>query len=148
MSGRTCRSLAGILYYLLSGKHPYILEDAEGRLPHQRDEPLAILQGVCRRPVATTAVGVRQGVCAAHRGPVRRAADEMLTSMEKVMAPPGRPGTEASRLEAIREAMEHGGSSTHGGDTPPDWSRLMRHIARVFNDVTTKARAERDTHFP
>lgn len=37
---------AGILFYLLTGDHPDILEDGEGRLPHQRSNGLAKLQQV------------------------------------------------------------------------------------------------------
>jgi serine/threonine protein kinase len=35
---------AGILFYLLTGDHPDVLEDSEGRLPHQRTAALAKLQ--------------------------------------------------------------------------------------------------------
>jgi len=35
---------AGILFYLLTGDHPDVLEDGEGRLPHQRTAALAKLQ--------------------------------------------------------------------------------------------------------
>lgn len=35
---------AGILFYLLTGDHPDVLEDSEGRLPHQRSAALAQLQ--------------------------------------------------------------------------------------------------------
>ena len=37
---------AGILFYMLTGKHPDLLQDAEGRLPHQRSQALAVLQDV------------------------------------------------------------------------------------------------------
>lgn len=37
---------AGILYYLLTSRHPNILQDAEGRLPHQRSEALTTLKNV------------------------------------------------------------------------------------------------------
>ncbi|CAN7653276.1 protein kinase [Bosea sp. LjRoot9] len=37
---------AGILFYLLTAEHPDVLQDAEGRLPHQRSGPLARLQAV------------------------------------------------------------------------------------------------------
>ncbi len=36
----------GILFYLLTGQHPDVLQDGEGRLPHQRSQALAILQNV------------------------------------------------------------------------------------------------------
>lgn len=35
---------AGILFYLLTGDHPDVLQDGEGRLPHQRSTALAKLQ--------------------------------------------------------------------------------------------------------
>ncbi|MHC8334150.1 serine/threonine-protein kinase [Pseudomonas sp. LB3P25] len=35
---------AGILFYLLTGDHPDVLEDSEGRLPHQRTAAMAKLQ--------------------------------------------------------------------------------------------------------
>ena len=128
----------GILYYLLSGKHPYILEDAEGRLPHQRDEPLAILQGAAGAQLPRL-LSVFDKAFAPRIVDRLSSADEMLTSMEKVMAPPGRPGTEESRLEAIREAI----STEAAQRTAETHARLVeahRHIARVFNDVTTKLR--------
>ena len=37
---------AGILFYLLTGRHPDVLQDGEGRLPHQREEGLGLLRGV------------------------------------------------------------------------------------------------------
>ena len=36
----------GILFYMITGKHPDLLQDAEGRLPHQRSHALAVLQDV------------------------------------------------------------------------------------------------------
>ena len=40
---------AGILFYMLTGKHPDLLQDAEGRLPHQRSQALAVLQDIAGR---------------------------------------------------------------------------------------------------
>jgi eukaryotic-like serine/threonine-protein kinase len=37
---------AGILFYLITAEHPDVLQDAEGRLPHQRSRALAKLQAV------------------------------------------------------------------------------------------------------
>lgn len=37
---------AGILFYVLTGDHPDVLEDSEGRLPHQRSAALTKLQKV------------------------------------------------------------------------------------------------------
>ena len=37
---------AGILFYILTGDHPHQPQDAEGRLPHQRSQALAILHDV------------------------------------------------------------------------------------------------------
>ncbi len=38
--------VTGILFYMLTGEHPDVLQDADGRLPHQRPQPLAKLQAV------------------------------------------------------------------------------------------------------
>ncbi|HGM5513818.1 TPA: serine/threonine protein kinase [Stenotrophomonas maltophilia] len=43
---------AGILFYLLSGEAPGVLEDSEGRLPHQRTAALAKLQQVASSQLA------------------------------------------------------------------------------------------------
>ena len=37
---------AGILLYMLTGEHPDLLQDAEGRLPHQRSQALTVLQDI------------------------------------------------------------------------------------------------------
>ena len=37
---------AGILFFLLTGQHPNVLQDAEGRLPHQRSQVLETLERV------------------------------------------------------------------------------------------------------
>ena len=37
---------AGILFYMLTGMHPDLLQDAEGRLPHQRSGALPALQRI------------------------------------------------------------------------------------------------------
>ncbi len=37
---------AGILFYMLTGEHPDLLQDAEGRLPHQRSPAFSILRDV------------------------------------------------------------------------------------------------------
>ena len=38
--------VAGILFYMLTGMHPDLLQDAEGRLPHQRSKALPVLQRI------------------------------------------------------------------------------------------------------
>ena len=37
---------AGILFYMLTGMHPDLLQDAEGRLPHQRSRALTVLHRI------------------------------------------------------------------------------------------------------
>lgn len=43
---------AGILFFLLVGSHPDVLQDGEGRLPHQRSMALAALQSAAGRRLA------------------------------------------------------------------------------------------------
>ena len=37
---------AGILFYILTGMHPDLLQDAEGRMPHQRSGVIAVLRDI------------------------------------------------------------------------------------------------------
>ena len=129
---------AGILYYLLSGQHPDIVQDAEGRLPHQRDKPLAMLQEVAgaRLPRLLSLFDKAFAPRIAERFV---SADEMLADMEGVMAPRGRARSEESRIEAIRETMD----TEAARRTAQTHTRLVEahgHIARVFDDVTRNLR--------
>ena len=131
---------AGILYYLLSGQRPHIVQDAEGRLPHQRDEPLAMLQGIAGAGLPRL-LSLFDKAFAPRIAERFVGADEMLADMEKVMAPHGSARLEASRIEAIREAMDTEASRR----TAQTHTRLVeahRHIARVFEDVTRELREQ------
>ena len=76
---------AGIVYYLLSRRHPEILQDTEGRLPHWREEVLAVLQGVARARLPRLLSLFDRGIAPliAERF---ASATEMLESMERVLA--------------------------------------------------------------
>ncbi len=97
---------AGILFYVLTGRNPDILQDAEGRLPHQRSEVLAILE---------SAVGARlpRLLSLFDHAFARRIADRfttadaMLARLDQVMEPrPLDSGTPEDDLNAIRELMD------------------------------------------
>ena len=66
-------------------------------------------------------------------------ADEMLTSKERVMAPRGTARSEASRLEAIREAMDSEASRRQEA-THQRLVEAHRNVRRVFNDVEKHVR--------
>ena len=124
---------AGIVYYLLSGRHPDILQDAEGRLPHQREEALAVLQNVtgARLPRLLSLFDKGFAPLIAERF---ASAAEMFESMERVMARRGSVRSEASRFEAIREAMDTEASRRQEA-THRRLVEAHEHVYRVFNDV-------------
>ena len=129
---------AGILHYLLSGQHPDIVQDAEGRLPHQRDKPLAVLQGIAGAGLPRL-LSLFDKAFAPRIADRFSSADEMLTSMERVMAPRGTARSEASRLEAIREAMDTEASRRQEA-THQRLVEAHRNVRRVFNDVEKHVR--------
>ena len=96
---------AGILLYLLTGQHPRILQDAEGRLPHQRTAALAML----REPVGARLPRLMTFFDNAFEPLIENRfanADAMLASMGKVMEPHDATHSEESLLQDIREAMD------------------------------------------
>ena len=129
---------AGILHYLLSGQHPDIVQDAEGRLPHQRDEPLAMLQSVAGAGLPRL-LSLFDKAFAPRIAERFARADEMLASMERVMAPRGRGRSEASRLESIREAMDTE-ASRRREETHRRLVEAHEHVFRAFNDVERHVR--------
>jgi serine/threonine protein kinase len=94
----------GILFYLLTGQHPDILEDAEGRLPHQRSHVFAILQDVA---------GVRLGrlLSVFDRTFIPQIADRfddataMLASIDRIMEDKEIGRSQEDDLNAILEII-------------------------------------------
>ena len=124
---------AGILFYLLTGEPPYLLQDPNGRLPHQRDEALALLQELAGARLArlTSLFDSAFEPLIENRF---ASVDAMLSSMERVMEPRSKTRTEETQLERIREAMDTQASRRQEA-THQRLTAAHQHIFRVFEDV-------------
>ena len=125
--------VAGILFYLLTGQHPDILQDAEGRLPHQRDEALAMLQEL----VGARLPRLRSLFDSAFEpliGNRFASADAMLASMERVMEPRAKAPSAKSLLQGIREAMNSQAAQRQEA-TYMRLSEALKQIYRAHGDA-------------
>ena len=124
---------AGVLFYLLIGEPPYILQDPKGRLPHQRDEALAMLQELAGARLArlTSLFDSAFEPLIENRF---ASVDAMLASMERVMEPRAKVRSEESQLQRIREAMDTQASRRQEA-THRRLTEVHQHIFRVFEDV-------------
>ena len=124
---------AGVLFYLLIGEPPYILQDPKGRLPHQRDEALAMLQELAGARLArlTSLFDSAFEPLIENRF---ASVDAMLVSMERVMEPRAKVRSEESQLQRIREAMDTQASRRQEA-THRRLTEVHQHIFRVFEDV-------------
>lgn len=121
----------GILFFLLVGRHPDVLQDAEGRLPHQRSAALAALQSIAGSRLARLVAFFDTAFEPVIAGRFT-SADAMLDALDRLVeapAPSGSPeddlaailgvidtAAERRRVEAIRifgEAVAQFGSTFH-----------------------------------
>ena len=77
---------AGILYFLLTSQHPNILQDAEGHLPHQRSQVLAMLECVAGASFHRL-LALFDRAFAPHIADRFTSADAMLAEIERVVEP-------------------------------------------------------------
>ena len=124
---------AGILFYLLTGRPPYILQDPNGRLPHQRDEALAKLQELAdlRLTRLTSLFDSAFEPLIENRFENTSA---MIASMEKVMEPRDETHSEESLLQDIREAMDTQAQRRREA-THRRLSEALKQTLRVHEDV-------------
>ena len=97
--------LAGILFYMLTGQNPDVLQDAEGRLPHQRREAHVRL----RQSAGTTLprlLSLFDSAFAPQIADRITNTDDMLDSLESVMKPRGMGRSEEELLQGIRETVD------------------------------------------
>ena len=124
---------AGILFCLLTGQHPDILQDAEGHLPHQRDEPLAILRAVVGTGLPRL-LSLFDKAFAPLIADRFASASAMLECLERVVERRAKACSEESQLQGIREAMDTEASRRQEA-THRRLIEAHEHIFRVFNDV-------------
>ena len=78
---------AGILCFLLTSQHPHVLQDAEGRLQHQRSEALGVLKCVSSS-ILNRLLAFFGRAFAPQIADRFMAADSMLVELGMVMEPP------------------------------------------------------------
>ena len=95
----------GILFYLLTGNQPNVLQDADGRLPHQREDQARILAAACgdrwRRLVA-----LFDSAFAPMLADRVSSAEALLTKLDEVVEGRGVGRSREANLQAILEVVE------------------------------------------
>ena len=123
---------AGILYFLLTGQHPNILQDAEGRLPHQRSQALETLARVAGSRLQRL-LALFDRAFAPQIADRFTDADEMLAQLEHVMEPRMEDHSETV-LQDIIEAL--GTEAAHRQSaTASRLNDALRQIQRVHDEV-------------
>lgn len=96
---------AGILFYLLTGDHPDVLQDSEGRLPHQRSAALAKLQQVAS-PRLVRLLALFDDAFATRLVNRFATVREMQERMEGMMQDQLADGSVEADLAALREVLD------------------------------------------
>lgn len=124
---------AGILFYMLTGSNPDILQDAEGRLPHQRRGPVAALLAVAGARYGRLA-SLFDSAFAPHIVDRFTSADALLTSIENMMADPAVMRSTEDELAAILEIVDSA-AERRRAETATRFAEALRHVQGVHRDV-------------
>ena len=123
---------AGILYFLLTGQHPNVLQDAEGRLPHQRRQVLETLERVAGSSLQRL-LALFDRAFAPQIANRFADTDAMLAELERVMEPRSESGPEAI-LQDIYEAL--GTEAAHRqAATAERLNDALKQIQRVHREL-------------
>lgn len=124
---------AGILFYLLTGDHPDVLEDSEGRLPHQRPAAMAKLQQASSSRLARL-LALFDDAFATRIVNRFATVQAMRERMDRTMQdqPPGSSVDED--LAALREALDTS-ANRRLTETIAKLSDALRRVQQVFNQV-------------
>ena len=123
---------AGILYFLLTGQHPNVLQDAEGRLPHQRGQVLETLACVAGSSFHRLSA-LFDRAFAPQIADRFMDADAMLAELDKVMEP--RTGIQSEAvLQDIVDAL--GTEAAHRqAARAARLDEALKQIQRVLDEV-------------
>ncbi|BDB25508.1 protein kinase [Cupriavidus sp. P-10] len=124
---------AGILFYLLTGDHPDVLEDSEGRLPHQRTGAMVKLQH-CASPRLAWLLALFDDAFATRMVNRFASVQAMRERMERMMQdqPPGSSADED--LAALREVLDTNANRRLTA-TIAKLSDALGKVQQVFNQV-------------
>ena len=131
---------AGILYFLLTNQHPNVLQDAEGRLPHQRSQVLAMLECVAGSSLHRL-LALFDRAFAPQIADRFLNADAMLAELERVMEPPTGVHSEAV-LQDIIEALGTEAARRQAATTAR-LSEALKQIQRVHREVLANLESSR-----
>jgi eukaryotic-like serine/threonine-protein kinase len=125
---------AAIFFYILTGKHPDILQDAEGRLPHQRGDLPAILQSTTGAKFRNLVALFDQAFDSqlANRYP---SVQEMRRALEILMAADEAEGTPESDLAAIRTVMDTS-AERRRAETAAQFRQTLMQLTKVFDALS------------
>ena len=124
---------AGVLFYMLTGKHPDLLQDAEGRLPHQRSQALAMLQDVGGVRYARLAA-LFDNAFAPHIADRFTNADAMLSSIDRMMEHHEVGRSTEDDLKAILEMFDTTAQRRHIA-TNRRLDEALKEVHRVHHEV-------------
>ncbi|WP_319241856.1 protein kinase [uncultured Propionivibrio sp.] len=122
---------AGILFYVLTGDHPDVLEDSDGRLPHQRTDALAKLQNAAPHRLALL-LTLFDDAFATRIVNRFASVQAMRGRMEKIMQdhPPG--ASAEDDLQAIRELLDTS-VNRQVAATVENLTNALHEVHQVFN---------------
>ncbi len=124
---------AGILFYMLTGQHPDILQDAEGRLPHQRSQSIVILQntaGIQYKHLASLFDNAFAPQIAARF----TNADAVLASLDRMMENHEVGSSMEDDLKAILEVVDTS-AERRRIDTVKRLSKALSQVTDVHHEV-------------
>ena len=128
--------VAGVLFYMLTGRNPNVLQDAVGRLPHQRYDNHAQLRQVAG-PGLTRLLSLFDTAFAPQITYRFTNADVMSEKLEGVMKPSELSGSEEDLLKDIRETMDTQ-ATRRRADTHARLEEALKQIQRM-HEVTRKS---------
>jgi hypothetical protein len=125
--------VAGILFYMLTGEHPDLLQDAEGRLPHQRSQALAFLHDVGGVRYARLA-SLFDNSFAPRIGDRFTNANAMLASIDRMMEEHQVGRSAEDDLKAILEVVDTA-AERRRVETTKRLSEALQEVRRIHDEV-------------
>jgi eukaryotic-like serine/threonine-protein kinase len=124
---------AGILFYLITGEHPDVLQDAEGRLPHQRSRALAKLQSTAGPHFPRLAALFDSALAPVIADRPTKAAT-MLDSLDRMMRTHGPTRSMDEDLAAILEVIDTS-AQRRQAETVNRLKSSLHEVQRVFSEA-------------
>jgi eukaryotic-like serine/threonine-protein kinase len=127
---------AGILFYVLTGEHPDVLQDGHGRLPHQRSPLQAQLQAIAGRRF-TRLASIFDGAFAPTLVARFANAGAFADRLRDMMADPADGGSPSEDLAAIL-ALTNTEAERRRVNSVQRLGAAVQHVSRVFHGLKEK----------